>query len=112
VALRKTNKADGWEQVRTTVIANGTLRSPLWRWMHRNHDRLSALFEQAPPAWEVLVETFGGMGLTDRTAARYSRSARPARQTGARRFGARCRLHAQDISPIRGPFGPDQLARW
>jgi hypothetical protein len=66
VALRKTDKADGWEQVRKTVITNGTLRSPLWRWMHRNHDRLSALFEQAPPAWEVLVETFGGMGLTDR----------------------------------------------
>jgi hypothetical protein len=66
VALRKTDKADGWEQVRKTVIANGTLRSPLWRWMHRNHDRLSALFEEAPPAWEVLVETFGGMGLTDR----------------------------------------------
>ena len=66
MALRKTDKADGWEQVRRTVIANGTLRSPLWRWMHRNHDRLSALFAEAPPAWEVLVETFGGMGLTDR----------------------------------------------
>jgi hypothetical protein len=66
VTLRKADKADGWEQVRKTVITNGTLRSPLWRWMHRNHDRLSALFEQAPPAWEILVETFGGMGLTDR----------------------------------------------
>jgi hypothetical protein len=66
VALKKVDKADSWEQVRKTVIASGTLRSPLWRWMHRNHDRLSALFEQAPPAWEVLVETFDDMGLTDR----------------------------------------------
>jgi hypothetical protein len=105
VALRKTDKADAWEQVRKTVIANGTLRSSLWRWMHRNHDRLSALFEQAPPAWDVLVETFGGMGLTDRAGKKPS--AETARKTWyrVRRNIAAARARRTEPAPAASVSG-------
>ena len=44
----------------------GTVRSALYHWMRQNHDGLTALFEETTPAWAILAETFGGMGLTDR----------------------------------------------
>jgi len=123
VALRKTDKADGWEQVRKTVITNGTLRSPLWRWMHRNHDRLSALFEERHQrgrfwskhlaAWASPTGQAGTRRLKQRVrpgiaSDKILAAAHPPRQTGARRFGAGCRLHVDDIGQISGPFGPDQ----
>jgi hypothetical protein len=128
VTLRKADKADGWDQVRKTVIANGTRRSPLWRWMHRNHDRLSVLFEEAPPSWEVLVETFGGMGLTDREgknptaetarktwyrvrrniAAARARRAKPASDGSVPAVAFRSRTSARSAAPsvpVREPAG-------
>jgi hypothetical protein len=105
VTLRKTDKGDGWELVRKTVIANGTLRSPLWRWMHQNHDRLSALFEQAPPAWEVLVETFAGMGLTDRAGK--NPTAETARKTWYRVRRNIAAARARRAGPAPEPPVPD-----
>jgi hypothetical protein len=70
--------------------------------MHRNHDRLSALFELAPPAWEVLVETFGGMGLTDRAGKN------PTAET-ARKTWYRVRRNIAAARAQRAKPAPDGL---
>lgn len=46
--------------------ADKGVRSPLYRWMKKNHDQLSAAFEETPPSWSALAATFGKIGLTDR----------------------------------------------
>ena len=43
-------------------------RSPLFRWMHRNHASLQdAIGVAGRPNWRALAETFGSLGLTDAT---------------------------------------------
>jgi hypothetical protein len=101
MALKKADKAEGsWEQIRNAVLANGTIRSPLWHWMRQNHDRLNALFEQAAPAWPVLAETFGGMGLTDRTGQ--SPTAATARKTWYRVRQHMKRARTRRAQPMAG----------
>jgi hypothetical protein len=57
----------------------GTVRSALYHWMRQNHDGLTKLFEETTPAWAILAETFGRMGLTDRDGK--SPTAKTARMT-------------------------------
>jgi hypothetical protein len=68
VALKTGKAGNGLEQVREALrtARKGTLPSALHHRMRQNHDRLSALFEETSPAWAILAETFGRMGLTDR----------------------------------------------
>ena len=46
--------------------ADKGVRSPLYNWMKKNHDQLSAAFTETPPSWSALAATFGKIGLTDR----------------------------------------------
>ena len=46
--------------------ADKGVRSPLYNWMKKNHDQLSAAFAETPPSWSALSGTFGKIGLTDR----------------------------------------------
>ena len=59
---------DRLEQVRDALLSarTGTVRSALYHFMRQNHDELSAIFEEASPAWGPLAERFGSIGLTDR----------------------------------------------
>jgi len=68
VALKPGKTGNRLEQVRTALRTGGkgALHSALYNWMRQNHDRLTALFEDSSPAWAILAETFGRMGLTDR----------------------------------------------
>ena len=68
MALKSGTTSNQLEQVRTALrtVGKGALHSALYHWMRQNHDRLTALFEDSPPAWATLAETFGQMGLTDR----------------------------------------------
>ena len=56
------------DQVRDALFSarTRTVRSTLYHFMRQNHDELSTVFEEAPPAWGPLAERFGTMGLTDR----------------------------------------------
>jgi hypothetical protein len=68
VAPKPAKTGNQLEQVRTALrtAGKGALHSALYHWMRQNHDRLTALFEDSSPAWAILAETFGRMGLTDR----------------------------------------------
>jgi hypothetical protein len=68
VGLKTRTTGDRLSEVRDALrtARKGTVRSALYHWMRQNHDGLSALFEETTPAWAILAETFGGMGLTDR----------------------------------------------
>jgi hypothetical protein len=68
VALKSDKTGNQLEQVRTALrtAGKGALHSALYHWMRQNHDRLIALFEDSAPAWAILADTFGRMGLTDR----------------------------------------------
>jgi hypothetical protein len=68
VALKPGKTGNRLEQVRTALrtAGKGALHSALYHWMRQNHDTLTALFEDSSPAWAILAETFGRMGLTDR----------------------------------------------
>jgi hypothetical protein len=68
VALKPGKTGNRLEQVRTALrtAGKGALHSALYHWMRQNHDSLTALFEDSSPAWAILAETFGRMGLTDR----------------------------------------------
>ena len=46
--------------------ADKGVRSPLYNWLKKNHDDLSAAFAEIPPSWSALAATFGKIGLTDR----------------------------------------------
>lgn len=56
------------DQVRDALFSarTRTVRSTLYHFMRQNHDELSTVFEEAPPAWGPLADRFGTMGLTDR----------------------------------------------
>jgi len=56
------------DQVRDALFSarTRTVRSTLYHFMRQNHDELSTVFEEAPPAWGPLAERFDTMGLTDR----------------------------------------------
>ncbi len=47
----------------TAAIRGGNTRSPLYRWMRRNHDGLVAALEGERPDWKVLTAEFAAMGL-------------------------------------------------
>ena len=79
--MRPRTTGDRLGEVRDALrtARKGTVRSALYHWMWQNHDGLSALFEEATPAWAILAETFGGMELTDRDGK--SPTAKTARMT-------------------------------
>jgi hypothetical protein len=68
VSLKPGKPGSQLEQVRDALrtAGKGARRSALYHWMHQNHDKLIALFEDTPPAWAVLAEAFGRMGINDR----------------------------------------------
>lgn len=42
----------------------GSLRSPLYQWMYRNHDELVELFDEAPPNWQQVTTVLTSRGFT------------------------------------------------
>jgi hypothetical protein len=42
----------------------GSLRSPLYQWMYRNHDELVELFDEAPPNWQQVTAVLTSRGFT------------------------------------------------
>lgn len=67
-------------KVLTALRAHGgTARSPLYRWMRRHHDTLTAAFAEIPPAWGPLSTELAAVGLTD--ADGKPPTAQSARQT-------------------------------
>lgn len=62
----------------------GSLRSPLYQWMDRNHDELLALFRQAPPRWERVTAVLAGRGFC-------GSDGRPLRPQSVRRLSYRVR---------------------
>lgn len=69
----------------------GSLRSPLYQWMDRNHDELLALFRQAPPRWERVTAVLAGRGSAAATAGRFGPSRCGGSGTGSGGAMARAR---------------------
>jgi len=68
VALKSDKTGNQLERVRAALRTpgKGAPHSALYHWMRQNHDSLVSVFADSTPAWAVLADTFGRMGLTDR----------------------------------------------
>jgi len=93
-------------KVLTALRAHGgSARSPLYRWMHRHHDPLSAAFAEIPPAWGPLSAELAAVGLTD--ADGKPPTAQSARQTWYRVRRDVARAHA---AAKAAALAPDEIA--
>lgn len=78
------------------AIRGGNTRSPLYRWMRRNHDRLTEAMEGERPDWKVLTAEFAAMGLV----------AADARPETVRHVWWRARQAVAKARAKRGPVAP------
>jgi hypothetical protein len=44
------------------LAQSGSSRSPLYRWLHANHDEFMAMVEESRPLWKVMAEGFAEIG--------------------------------------------------
>ena len=44
------------------LAQSGSSRSPLYRWLHVNHDEFKAMVEESRPLWKVMAEGFAEIG--------------------------------------------------
>lgn len=88
--------------------ADKGVRSPLYRWMKKNHDQLTAAFEETPPSWSALAATFGRLGLTDRDGN--TPTPKVARQTWYRVRLDVVAGRTRRKGPAQMPLGPREVA--
>jgi hypothetical protein len=97
------------DRIRAAILQDSNARSPLYKWLRRNHQQFSdTLAEAGRPDWAVIARAFGAEGLTDGDGKAPSKEG--ARQTWYKVkkdvASSAARVREAKVSPVRIDLPP------